>query len=561
LAQSEVAHALSLCKPFRSMAAHLDSILAEMPPLRDNPDDVRNILASIREAGFFESSAAAWHRVTHETTSHFESPARVFILTCDRPQALQRLLESLAETGIDPAIESVWVIDDSRQPASRSQNADIISTCSERLPLPVHHVDDALQESLLDHLTRQAPQHESSQRFLLDPAEWPNSPTYGRARNLALLLSVGFRALVLDDDILLQAIAPPSAQRGLELGQAGGREAQFYESHATLMQHALQLDESPLALMLKNVGLTLGELISRDLSGPTGLSGWDGETLSRYSAQSAVLLNQCGTWGDPGTRDGSWTFFLPKASIKNLVDSQAEMTALLDAGASWVGYRGPTLTSFGVMAAVTGLDHRKLLPPYFPAGRGEDLLFGIMLQRVHPDSLALSEGWSIRHEPVDARPGRGTLNPLGSSAGLHTLADWLGREPAEQRGLTPEGRLQLLSTDVRTLSECDAASLEQLAGAQLASKRTSLLARCMGHAEDLGNMATSPNLATWSEFISQTQAKLITSLQEPEAEPIGSALSRHDQADWASLRDMGSRLADSLAAWPELCAEAGHFKP
>ena len=561
LVQSEVAHALSFCGPFRSMEAHLDEILAAMPPLRDHPEDARNILANVRDAGFLESSEDAWRRLKQDAPPDNQSPARIFILTCDRPEALQRLLESLADAEFDPSIESVWIIDDSRQPESKNQNAEIISIFSGRLPVAVNHVNDALQKKLLEHLTKHLPQHKSSVSFLLDPNAWPNSPTFGRARNLSLLLSLGFRGLVLDDDIILEAIAPPLSQRILNIGKPGDREARFYESPEELMTHALGMGESPLSLMLKSLGQTAGELISSQLPDHSALAGWDGEILRRYTANSPVILSQCGTWGDPGMGDGGWIFFLPKTSIENLVDAKAQLGAMLNAGASWVGYRGPTLTEFGIMTAVTGLDHRKLLPPYFPAGRGEDLLFGVMLQRLHPDSLVLSEGWSIRHEPVDQRSGRGHLKPLNANLGLHTLVDWLGREPDEQRGLTPERRLHLLSTDVRTLSELDAESLEQLVGTQLASKRTSLLARCMGHAEDLGNMATSPNLATWSEFISQTQAKLITALQEPEAEPIGNALSRHDQADWALLRDMGNRLADSLAAWPEICAEAGHFKP
>lgn len=561
LVRAEVAHALSLCKAFRSLDAHLENILAAMPPLRENPEDVLNILTSIRDAGFLESNTDAWQRLTQDAVPHGSSPSRVFILTCDRPAALERVLKNLSEITLDHTIESVWVIDDSKQGISSQQNAAAIAGFENRLSIPLHHVNPTMQTRLYDHLSDALPEHGSSLSFLLDGDHWPNTATYGRARNLALLLSVGYRALVMDDDILPKAIAPPFARRGLKLGTALEREAQFYENRDTLMQHALDMGDNPVSLMLGNLGQTLGSLMSEQLSGAADLAGWDGNVLGRHKACSPVLLNQCGTWGDPGTGDGGWAFFLPEPSLKSFLAASVPMDLLLGARSNWVGYRGPTLSPYGSISQLTGLDHRALLPPYFPAGRGEDILFGIMLQRLHPESMVLSEGWSIRHDPLESRPERGNLLPVKVSPGLHTLADWLGREPDDQWGLTPERRINLLSKEVRTLSEMSSEALEQLVGEQLASKRTHLLARCVNHLEHVTALEPSANADAWSAFLSQTQAELIEALQAPESEPIDSVLAKSDRSDWSSLRTMGTQLANALAAWPEICAAAKRFTP
>ena len=560
LVQAEVAHALSFCKTFRTMEAHLNTVLAAMPPLQENPEDARNILTGIRDAGFLESSEDAWARLTRGTDPREIPPARLFILTCDRPAALERLLNNLADVGVDPAIESVWVIDDSKRASSTKNNAEIIATCANRLPVPVRHVDRAMQQRLMEHLIEALPQHAPSVAFLLDGETWPNTPTYGRARNLALLLSVGHRALVLDDDILLQAIAPPYTQRELKLGSPNERESVMYAGQDELGSHALPIGGNPLALMLNNVGTTVGEVVASQLSGPLALVGWDGEMLSHHSASSRILLNQCGSWGDPGTGDGSWIFFLPPSSIKTALAAETPLESLLAARASWLGYRGPTLSPYGTISQFTGIDHTALLPPYFPAERGEDILFGVMLQRVHPESLVFSEGWSIRHEPMEPRSDRGHLNPMEVSPSLLSLADWLGQEPEDQWGLTPERRLHNLSSEVKALSEMDERALEQLVGAQLASKRTSLLARCMGHSEQLATLDNLPNSGAWGEFLSATQSALIEALQIPDATPISKALASAGQTDWASLRNIGNNLADSLTAWPEICAAAKTFE-
>ena len=199
------------------------------------------------------------------------------------------------------------------------------------------------------------------------------------------------------------------------------------------------------------------------------------------------------------------------------------------------------------------------MPPYFPAGRGEDVFFGILLQRLHPESLVLSEGWAVRHEPLEARPERAGLNPISVSPGLNLLSDWLGRVPDDQWGVTPEHRLQTVSNEVRTLCEMDAHSLEQLVGSHIASKRTSLLARCMKHLEQLQTLEGSANVETWSQFLAGTQNGLIEALQTPEANAIDIALAQREQASWASLKAVGNRLADSLAAWPEICEAARRF--
>ena len=561
LVRPEVAQALSLCKPFKSLAGHHAQILEAMPPLRETPEDVTNILTSIQEAGFFESNTDAWQRLAQNPDPAPTSPARLFILTCDRPEALQRLLLNLESIVLDQQIESLWVVDDSKLDLSGDKNAEIVEDFRGRLNLPVYHVCREMQEQLSAHFAHELPQHQSSLSFLIGKDDWPGVPTYGRARNLALLLSVGYRAMMLDDDIVLEAIAPPLALQKLKLGHSGTREARFYDSHDSLMQHALEMGNDPLTLILSNVGQSLGELVCRDLSSPSDLAGWDGELLSRYSAESPVLINQCGTWGDPGTSDGSWIFFLPPSSVNELTSAQHSLSSLLSQRSCWLGYRGPTLTSFGIMAAVTGLDHRSLLPPYFPAGRGEDILFGIMTQRLHPQSLALSEGWAVRHHPIESRPERGALNPVSVSPSLSNLADWLGREPEVQWGLTPERRLEMLSSEVMTLSEMSSDNLERLVRDQLASKRTELLARCITHTTQLDAMEASENLSSWSDFIQQTQAGLIDSLQTPETEPVKVALSNNNNASFSSLRKLGQGFADALSAWPEICEAARSFKP
>ena len=199
-----------------------------------------------------------------------------------------------------------------------------------------------------------------------------------------------------------------------------------------MTEHALPLPDSPLSMMLDALGQPLPALIAQHLSDHTKLAGTDGELLNRHGQASSVLISQCGSWGDPGTANGNWIFNLPVSSIKKLLEQSDDVQGLLSARSQWLGYRGPALTHYGTLSQLTGLDHSVTLPPYLPAGRGEDTLFGIMVQRLHPDCAVWNAGWAIRHENAEDRQHRTAMSPLSARPGLSLLVDFLGHEPRDQ---------------------------------------------------------------------------------------------------------------------------------
>ena len=130
------------CATFSHTGVAHPDVISLLPSLAEHAEHTLQTLASIAEAGLFESSEAAWKRLTADEGAE-TSPAnqsidsvRVFILTCDRPEALRRLLAGLAENQLPPEIESVWVIDDSRDEANVSANASVIADVSGVLSKP-----------------------------------------------------------------------------------------------------------------------------------------------------------------------------------------------------------------------------------------------------------------------------------------------------------------------------------------------------------------------------------------------------------------------------------------
>ena len=561
MVQPEVAEALRHCSTFRTLEAHAKHLTNVFEPLREHPDVALQTLEAVREAGMLESAETTWQRLTQgQSQPATEAPCRVFILTCDRPTALDRLLESLTAHPLPDQVEGIWVIDDSRQAASIEQNSALVASHAEQLSKPLHHFDIEGREQLIAHLKSSLPGKEQAVDFLLSRNHWGTAATYGLARNLALLLSVGKQALVLDDDVIAEAIAPPLAPSDLRFGHPNDREAVFYASPDEAASHRLAMESSPLTLMLGALGASLSGLLQSSLGGPAALAGVDGQQLARYSGRTHLFLTQCGYWGDPGTGSNAWPIYLPEASRERALNAEDVLTDLLAARNVWMGYRGPTLTETGTMSALTGIEHRALMPPYLPAGRGEDLLFALMMQRLHPEAAVWNAGWSIRHEPVDDRPTDGTLNPLREDIGLPMLTEWLGREPKDQWGLSPQRRLAGIAEEVRRLAEMAEADLNALLSEEQLSRVGTSLTRVMQQLGATSSSGDTDNHKTWRAFLEASRDQLVAQIQNPDPQPLDGATAHFGVSGLTTLRQLGHEFAEALDAWPEICAAAKGFE-
>jgi hypothetical protein len=124
------------------------------------------------------------------------------------------------------------------------------------------------------------------------------------------------------------------------------------------------------------------------------LHGGNAAFLGQWSADSPVLITQCGTVGDPGTSSTAWIYELDPDSTQRVLASPGGLEGALNNRYYWLGHSRPGFNKLAVISQMTGLDNSALLPPYFPVFRGEDALFGAMVEHIHPQSAVLV--WSSR---------------------------------------------------------------------------------------------------------------------------------------------------------------------
>lgn len=553
LLQKELADALVLCNPFRTFESHFEEIAGHLPGIEEHRQDTLNTLADLAQSGLLESGRTAWQRLTSRSGKNNSTSCGVCILTCDRPVALERLLLKLTLAELPEQVDKVWIVDDSRESNSITRNAEIICKFASLCRANVIHVDETYRKKLVAHLVASLPEAAESINWLIARDHWGQFATYGQSRNLALLLNVGKRLLMLDDDIIPEAICPPLPSDGIRISLNDPREISLWASRESLRSHSLLLRESPINLMLDSLGEEAGKLLETIGGNWETLTGLDGELLAAYDGASPIIMTQCGYWGDPGTdAETNSLFHLTHSNLDRILREFGDLGAAMGARAAWSGTRSPTLSPHATMSAVTGADHSLLLPPYLPAGRGEDLLFGVMVQRLHPHSLVLNEGWAVPHEPIEARTGNQSLAPEGVSLGLSTLVDWIGRTPSDPNGLDARSRLSSMSDQILTFTEREQSACESLVVQEVASRRALQLKKCMEHISRLAMQEHLPGYEDWRNCVEESRYKLISQISNAEQDPIKTYLDSRS-LDFERLRREGRNFANALRHWPSIC--------
>lgn len=398
---------LKHCCEFRTIESHIQQISSKFAELRSNPDEVRQVLLTTRDAGLLISHQEIINKLSASTAeSSPEAVPIICIPTCDRPDALQRLLFSIQENCTPNEFSHCIVIDDSRTEESRSQNEAIVQKAQHTLSFRVIYFGLSQQKQLQSALVALLPELSSEINFLIGNDQSLAGVTHGRSRNFALLLSVGQNVLLLDDDILCQAIDPPTPDNSVEISLSP-REAEFYGLKEDWPHQKPATNSNPLTPHTQHLGMplstTLQKLTYRDKN-KNQLKIESTNAIEQLNAQSKILITACGSYGDPGTSNREWIYHLPEATRKRLYESEEKYHQAKTIRNNWLGRSGYHLTnSITLISQITGLHNNTLLPPYFPLLRNEDYLFGEMTRFIHPDSLALDLPYAVPHLPLEKR--------------------------------------------------------------------------------------------------------------------------------------------------------------
>jgi len=548
----EVPIALGHCKLFRTPSEHAEVVTSSIPQLAGQQDDVIKVLTMVQDAGLMTTAESIAARIrSAEDTATSLPPTRAFIITCDRPAAVRRLLESMLHTSNLTRHQEIFLVDDSRKWLNADENREAVEKFNLTSAKNIRYVGADEQQQLLENLITALPQHEAAIRFLIDREHWAEHKSYGLARTICLLLSVGNRCIVMDDDVICSTAAAPHSSDGIAFAD-NTREMAFYPDEQTMLTGVIKRDANPLTGHAQCLGMNLAQAVKslglEELSSST-LAGSDAAILGVLDGTSPILITQNGALGDPGSPSSNWFYQLGQESIQRMLETPGGHSGAQTNRHYWLGRSRPTFTKMAVMSQVTGLDNSRPLPPYFPINRGEDYIFGAMVEYLFPHAVALEYDWCVPHLPVDSRANADPGESVASRGSIGLLSKYITDHTNYEPDISFETRLEGLCVLIDELAESSNDGLSVLFRAGLAQLNAGKL-KALNIQLQTARQNNGPQ--DWLNYLQKGQGELSAALQSPASPADIQGINMGESAVLATAKEYAAEFSAALRAWPAI---------
>ncbi len=555
----DVYTALLSCQQFNTLEQHVSNIITANPGMQGQQADILLVLQSMLVDGMLLSAKEVCDTlrrdVDQQVTEKDSSAPVVVIITWERPQALERLLTSMQANCNIENFHRLYVVDDSREQENINQNQAIVAQFAAEFDTPLRYFGQAEQQNLLSQLTQQLPEHENALRFLANQAQWRDQWTSGLARNLALLLSCGHRLVMLDDDTLCEVYNPGQPKQEITFSTMP-RETDFFDDMKDWAGQRQPINPDPVDRHMQCLGLSFSDalgVLGQNHFKPAGLKNATALLLSELKQDSVVLMTECGSLGCPGTGGNTWLPDMSPDSLKAMLTSERKTHNALSKRTVWCGRNQPHFGPRTNMSQITGFDNRHLLPPYLPVFRGEDRLFGFLLNFIFPTAITLDYPWAIPHLPIPERhwlDDDRDFTPHGSFP-MFFFEQLLDRKSICFAG-TAEQRLASLSAWFNELSSASATTLTAMyrdTKMHNIAEQLQHLSALLAEAED----TSAP--AEWQDYLKNGIEQLNigidqASLEEFPLKGLPASLEGDDLI--AFWKETWAGFAAALSAWPAI---------
>lgn len=552
----QVSQALELCRAFAPMDLHVQRVCRQVPGLQGQESAVRAVLDDMARSGLL-TRAEEWLEGLCVAPDEALAPFRtVIIRTCERPQTLAALLDSLREQALRWRSEHRYLlVDMSRDPDTVRSNRRALDAFGAAARCQTVHIDRSAQRRHLDQLCRAAPQHADGLVHLLGDcgSEIGYHGDYGVSLNWMNLLGAGERYALLDDDHLFPLRWHSEGAAGIDLMDQPEPARLFVDLEQALAS-GREPETDPLAAHADLCGASLGQVLRKAALRPriSQLQGLVPADVSPQAARSRVLSSVQGHRGDSYSMSLLWLMALPaSARDPRLADPEAYRHALHRPALAQVAHRYRMLGSCGLTPFM--VDGSQLMPAVPPRGRGEDAVFCALLRAVHRDSLQIELPMSIGHHRQGIPDRGGFPDEPATPALALVLSEQLRHASRTLHGADPRLRLSALCSGF----EEQAAQSPTEAAAYLAAFLQGHRARVMEGLRHALDDAPPPHWAAdLRRLIEANGRALLQSAPARFAEWPAGVDATQGAALWLSYL---SRFASALRAWPEAISLARDY--
>jgi len=340
----------------------------------------------------------------------------------NRVELTERALRSFAVNARTYRRDVEFVVaDSSARTEQRAQYRKRLTALAEEMAAPIIYIGEDEKRAFIAALVRRGACSPGSADFALrDPLGIGFA--CGANRNALLLRGAGRMICSVDDDVICRLAAAPelvngvgqnASRGGASLEKAGRRglalfstcdpfSRRLFANRESAMASASWIKEDFLGLHERMLGRQLGDLAAGvESDGKLDLAQAGDGILRRLELPgSRVRATFSGHVGDPGIPTSIYYLFYEGENRRRLTESEAHYRSVFASRSVQTMVAQPAVGDASVSPGMAmGLDHRELLPPFFPVLHAEDFIFGATLWQCCRGALLGHLPSAVTHEP------------------------------------------------------------------------------------------------------------------------------------------------------------------
>lgn len=542
----QVLQAMGLTQQFKPLHEHIVTIEQNLAELRGQTAAIEKVLGFLQDKGLIISEQQWLEQLEQASDSQRDIPyAGMVIRTCNRPDNLQRLLDSFTQyLQRHPGNDQVLVFDDS--PDSKSQEANQKVCQSAKINVKYHGL--SWQKQFTTMLKEEFPEHHRQIDWLLSEQQ---GFTGGRVWNLALLALAGKKFTFFDDDYLIQPRRAQTYQaHEVDLSEQVDLSVGFGLNIRDIKEKSDELDEDVLTAMLNACGQHFGQWLKQDVErSTTSLYGWRLMDLNRLNAASIIKSTGNGTWGSPRAESNYWLYLL-KGDQREAFWQDRE-TYLDNIEASHLLHYSPNFQALSCSNfAPSSLDNSTLTPFVMPINKNEDHFFNCMMMGIYPNQVSLHFPFMMGHIQTSTRD-RSSFNHIARRPNFNNfVADYVFSILGKIHTLDASSRydnIRAAIDDLRTSTDQDLANRLREYMTKTRSNLVLSLQNILDEVPDAPiywQADVREIIQANGKAIKSNQAPVLTDWDETMDTDACVAKARHDLQE----------IVEAMAVWPKLWA-------
>lgn len=540
---------LKCCREFRTRDHHAVDLTFKFGIPAEHFDSLRNMISQLANLGLMVSGKDLLKEIAASCRHDAPPISTIGFVTCNRPHALSRSVESAIDNTIRNGRDPEFVVMDDSDDRNGEWNKEAIQALTDAAYVDLLYAGRAEKEEYARLLTSRSLASPEVVRFALFDPEGCNH-TIGANRNALLLDTAGCLILSLDDDVMCQTLNSPTPGAGVRLSSRHWQDFWFYPDRESALHEAQFVERDILAAHEAFLGRGIGDVICDQQAEIDGADIGAQLLRSKISGNGKILVTMPGIVGDSGMAY-SWPFLTARGETHcRLNASESSFRSALASKEVLKVSDRPTFDVSGLcMTTIIGLDNRDLLPPFMPVYRNEDGIFGAILAKCFDEEYSVHLPWAALH---DAETGRdywptSAFFPPHICDVLPTCIDAHAKPVSRSRVRRLESLGQYLS-DLGALPFPEFEQLMRVFALQQLSRLIVKLENALQEHLD------APGY--WTEGVKQTIEVFQKAISNPASAEGSDGIKKQDDHQRLSQR-LVRQYGELLCAWPALvdCAK------